>query len=357
MRPRRRNGGKPLPPIATASPMARENLPAPLVYYPGRGGAFFAFASGRDEMPALCACAEGAVHNLIRLAGQTGGEGPARLNPDDYALFPDVLVHAILGRPDPVAALRFRPGLCHRCNLVPPTLRYCHEAEGQRFVQTYGWYINQTYLRLGIHPSGEQYLPDVCPPEFHDALNRIAATKALGRAMRAQLAALMNGARRAIPRKEQSHWPNVTKAEAAPLEELDGQLYRPRHELGNAVQNMTRSEFGVRAIGDGWVSETQLYRLVCQLCPGEEVLRHHRPDWLEGLELDLYLPGRRLAIEYQGQQHFHPIKAWGGEAALRELQARDARKADLCLALGIRLVPIDYTEPLTAEHVRVRIES
>jgi hypothetical protein len=99
------------------------------------------------------------------------------------------------------------------------------------------------------------------------------------------------------------------------------------------------------------VSETLLYQIVSRLVRPERVLRHFRPDWLEGLELDLYLPDRRLAIEYQGQQHFYPIAAWGGIGALKGLRRRDAKKARACQQNGVRLVTFDYTEPLTDDHV------
>jgi hypothetical protein len=348
--PRPANRGKQLPPIALTSLLAREDLPAPLVYYPNRYGAFFAFAATRSEPPALCACAEEPIHNLIRLAA-----AGRRLDPMDYRFFPDTIAMALAGQEDTLAALTFRPGLCHRCNQAPPSLRYCHEAEGQRFVQTYGWYINQNYLRLGIHPESHRYLPDVCPPECQEVLHRIQALTDQARSVRAQLAALMNSERREIPRAERSHWPNVTLAEAAPLEAIEQQLGKPRRELANAVQNLTRAEFGHRAIGEAWLSENRLHEIVCRLFPGETVVRHHRPEWMDGLELDLYLPGRKLAFEYQGQQHFHPIKAWGGEVALRDLQERDARKVLVCSQAGVRLVVVAYTEPLTDEHIRERL--
>jgi hypothetical protein len=326
-------------------------LPAPLAYYPNRYGVFIAFAPDRGEQPVLCACAEGAVRNLFRLAQPGAGNLP----PLDYGLFPDPVARVLVGQADPLAVLTFRPGLCHRCNLVTPTVRYCHEKDGTRFVQTYGWYINQTYLRLGIHPTTQTFLPDVCPPEYHDLLGRIQDLAAEARAIRARLVALLNGERREIPRAERSHWPNVTLAELAPLEAVEQGLNKPRYDLRNLVENVTRAEFGARAIGDGWVSETQLYHLIGRIFPGEQVLRHHRPDWLEGLELDVYLPGRRLAVEYQGQQHFHPIKVWGGEAALQQLQARDARKAAICRQARVDLITVDCTEPLTEEHIQQRL--
>ncbi|MCK4392664.1 hypothetical protein KAX17_07125 [Candidatus Bipolaricaulota bacterium] len=89
---------------------------------------------------------------------------------------------------------------------------------------------------------------------------------------------------------------------------------------------------------------------------GEEVLHHHRPEWLEGLELDVYVPSRKLAFEYQGQQHFHPLQMWGGKAALEKTKERDARKRTLCTKVGVKLVQIDYTEPLTKQHIRSQLK-
>ncbi len=324
MRPRRNKA-----PIARSRSLAREELPAPLVYYPSRYGAFIAFAANREEPPALCTCAEEAVRNLGRL-------GEPDLSPDDYSLFPDVLTPTVLDG----MRLTFHPGLCHLCNGATPTLRYCHEAEGQRFVQTYGWYINQRYLRLGIHPVSHRYLPDVCPPEYHDVLGRIGELTARVRAARAERFARIN---------------QGLSDESQSVEAIEQQLNRPRREVANAIQNLLRAELGVRPVGDAWLSETELYRIVAGLFEGEQVLRHHRPEWLEGLELDLYLPARRLAFEYQGEQHFTPIKAWGGEEALVQLQARDARKADICRRAGVELITIAYHEPLSEDHILQRL--
>jgi hypothetical protein len=81
------------------------------------------------------------------------------------------------------------PGLCHKCQLnknnlsnnyiseaarnkiIAPTLKYCNQMQGSKFVQQYGWYVQQTYLQLGIYPQsvfnwGFAYLPNVCPAEY-----------------------------------------------------------------------------------------------------------------------------------------------------------------------------------------------
>jgi hypothetical protein len=127
---------------------------------------------------------------------------------------------------------------------------------------------------------------------------------------------------------------------------------RASRVLSKKIENIVREEFGYKKVGERWTSETLLYQIAGCVYPNQEILRHHRPDWLNGLELDIFLPNLNLGIEYQGQQHFHPIDAWGGEEALKNVQERDARKAQICKDKGVTLITIDYTEPLTPEYLQ-----
>ena len=63
-----------------------------------------------------------------------------------------------------------------------------------------------------------------------------------------------------------------------------------------------------------------------------------RPDWLNGLELDLYWPDLGLAVEFQGDQHYLPI---AGLPELRAQQRRDRAKRQICRQAGVRLVNLD----------------
>ena len=64
-------------------------------------------------------------------------------------------------------------------------------------------------------------------------------------------------------------------------------------------------------------------------------------DWLKyknPLKLDFYLPDYNIAIECQGQQHFKPIKYFGGESELNTIIERDRIKKDLCELHNIKIL-------------------
>lgn len=64
-------------------------------------------------------------------------------------------------------------------------------------------------------------------------------------------------------------------------------------------------------------------------------------DWLKykkQLKLDFYLPDYNIAIECQGQQHFKPIKYFGGESELNTIIERDRIKKDLCESHNIKIL-------------------
>ncbi|RAP43578.1 MAG: hypothetical protein BZ136_09515, partial [Methanosphaera sp. rholeuAM74] len=87
-------------------------------------------------------------------------------------------------------------------------------------------------------------------------------------------------------------------------------------DLERKANNLTREEFGFRKIGERFVTETELYRIVKSLYPNHKVIHHYKSKWLGRQELDIFIPKLKLAIEYDGIQHFKPIEAWGGEEGL-----------------------------------------
>lgn len=333
---------------AADGPVMREQLPLPVVHYPRRG-AFLGFAEDENAMPVLCACARPAIEHAIRLHEQQAAVRDKGVHLLDPALVPERLVERTLAqRDDPLSALVFRRAVCHRCNLAQPALRHSHELEAGRFVQYYGWYVAQAYYRYGIDPETHAYLSDVCPDELLPYAETIAAAASAleDPSWEASMGASPGSG---APGLHASSLPIASRRYTA------RQYRRACTSLDKAIENTVRQEFGFRPVGEGWISETMLYQIVARLYPGVVVVRCQHPAWLDGLELDVHLPELDLAFEYQGQQHFYPVKAWGGEEALQQVQARDEHKAALCAERGVALVAIDYTEPLSEAYVAKRV--
>jgi hypothetical protein len=309
----------------------KENLPLPYVQYPGHYGTFIMFSEGYNNQLFFCECCKDAVYNFLQLI-KFEDMSNTRISvtaPLSSQYFPyEVSMKSLEQELDEL--LVFKKKLCHRCNLTTPSVRYCHEMYGGNFKQYYGWYINQTKLKLGI--LNNNYIVGYTPMNFIELLeqykNGVKYVQGLN---------LLN-----VPfeynkfREITAIWSKNTKI---------------KNNCDKLIENITRQDFGFKKVGEAYISESILTNIVRNIFPYEEILIHHRPQWLNGLELDIYLPNKMLAFEYQGQQHFFSIKAWGGEKSYEKLQERDRLKKELCKHLNIKLLEIDYTEPLNEDYI------
>lgn len=121
-------------------------------------------------------------------------------------------------------------------------------------------------------------------------------------------------------------------------------------------------DVGVNSLRVEWTSkgETECARVLRVLFPSHSFSKV-RPNWLMNnypgrrtpprpLELDLYCPELKLAVEYNGQQHYAivPIFHGVGEDAPRKLyaqQQKDLKKKQLCAAVGVDLIIVRFDEP------------
>ena len=62
------------------------------------------------------------------------------------------------------------------------------------------------------------------------------------------------------------------------------------------------------------------------------------------LHFDFYLPDMRTVIEYDGEQHYQPIKHFGGEDQFKEILKRDEIKDKFCSDNNIRMIRISYKD-------------
>ena len=100
-----------------------------------------------------------------------------------------------------------------------------------------------------------------------------------------------------------------------------------------------------------WISESNLYVIVKKLFPEYKIEREASPEWLGMQRFDIYIPAKKLAIEYQGQQHYQIVPIFGGEDALARNIERDKEKQSKCKANGVNLIYFRYDEPQTEDYV------
>lgn len=317
--------------VVGLSSITMEDLPYPIVYYPSLYGAFFAFSDDIDSDIYFCECEREAIENYIALRKQSPLKNytGSKTYPLGSDYFSEMIAEKSRKNPDdPLAQFKFKPNLCHRCNNRLPRLDYCLDmyAGGSKFKQTYGWFINQEYFRCGIDPyQSDNILEQNCPPEIMDFKIRCDTLQ--------------------------------KRLDINPEDkDLQDELTMYNREFHNSIENKARESLGFKKIGETWVSETILFNIVKGLFTSSKVIKHHRPKWLEGLELDIYLPEEKLAFEYQGIQHFIAVDHWGGSSQLQKQQEHDRRKIALCEKRQVRLIHINYDDPLTTEYIKSKVQ-
>lgn len=377
-----------------------DNLPFPVVKYPPHYGTFIGFKREPDGDLYFCSCAREAIENYVRCEyeGLTGSRQVPTLENVLNGEFPeetkDMVQHTgINDAREIVQVLRFKEGLCHVCNAVVPKQRYCHEMYGTVFRQNYGWYVYKKAYEYGIcKPKSNTLLADTLfdslPGEIIDVVDddlldeleaKVDRFKQLRQKrwdrsreiedakkneiqeLREELGyergskAYYNGLE-AIRDKYEVKEP-LPPVEQAELDELREELSENSKRVSDTVENEVRQSLGHYEKGNRWTSETILYQLVTSKYGDEFTIeRHHRPEWLDGFELDIFLVEAGIGIEYQGVQHYEVVEHWGGEEGLAERQARDERTRELCEEHGISLVEVRHDEELSEELVTAKLD-
>lgn len=97
-----------------------------------------------------------------------------------------------------------------------------------------------------------------------------------------------------------------------------------------------------------WKAEHAAFLALKTKLPAVEIIQHARPIWLAPQHLDIYLPAHKVAIEYQGEQHYRPIEIFGGTEGFEATVRRDEAKRRLCALAGVRLEHIHFADDLDA---------
>lgn len=112
----------------------------------------------------------------------------------------------------------------------------------------------------------------------------------------------------------------------------------------------------------GRVGEWTLECILCLAVDDRDFRRNVRPEWFtlgvgEGrMEIDFWFRRRRVAIEFQGRQHYeYEPEMHENRREFMEQQRRDNIKAGLCLRHGIHYIEIPAHE-LSIDYVREKVQ-
>lgn len=342
--------------------VAKENLPFPTVLYPGHYGAFLAFAENENSTPNFCSCAYEAIENYIRikkLQPRCTNSDPRKMYILSVQDFPASIIEELIEKGvkenNVMKSLSFEEKLCHECNLQTPHYRYCHEMYGGAFKQNYGWYIAKKGFEWGFDRYATKILvPEASPEELMTLLQdeEFGEIREKFSLLTKKNDCQSNGFK-SFPHHEKNEFASILW-ERAKLSKSLSKYYR---KIGNIIENEVRYKFGHNKIGEAWTSETILYYIIKKIYPKYTVHRHFRPKFMEGLELDIYIEELKIGIEYQGIQHYKPVKHWGGKESLIQLKERDARKKKLCEKLDIPLIYFEYNDGLSDEFVLQKLRA
>lgn len=113
------------------------------------------------------------------------------------------------------------------------------------------------------------------------------------------------------------------------------------------AEDLYRKTIGMPKVGEGWISETELFYKISDYFKNDEVIHHASPKWLSRQHLDVYFPKLNIGIEYQGAQHYEPIEFFGGQEAFEKTVERDKRKKQLCEQHKCHLIYVDKGYEIT----------
>ncbi len=116
------------------------------------------------------------------------------------------------------------------------------------------------------------------------------------------------------------------------------------------ADNNFRKKNKIPLIGEGWANEANLRKILKQFFPKIEI--EYSPKWINQKRLDIFLPSKKIAIEYHGEQHYKPNKFFGGKEAFKKRIKSDQEKKELCLKKGVSFVEWPYTIKVNRRNVK-----
>ena len=143
---------------------------------------------------------------------------------------------------------------------------------------------------------------------------------------------------------------------------FDMELYARAYEESKRKYKAKMAEYESRVLSQisanggkisKWANESNLFASVAKDYP--DAIYQYRAEWLGLRTLDIYIPSLKIGIEYQGEQHYHPVDIFGGQEGYENTVKRDKQKAKLCQKNGVKLLLWKYDEVISKNQIERRI--
>lgn len=100
------------------------------------------------------------------------------------------------------------------------------------------------------------------------------------------------------------------------------------------------------------ISETKIYEYIKDNI-NRRIVKQKKFKWLNGKSLDIYIPSMKIAVEYQGRQHFVPVSIYGGEKHFLKQKQRDIDKYNECKEHNIKLFYFSKEKEIPNEYLDI----
>lgn len=103
-----------------------------------------------------------------------------------------------------------------------------------------------------------------------------------------------------------------------------------------------------------WKSEYEMFKLIRKF--HNDAVYQYKAAWLDRQSLDVFIPSRRIGVEYQGRQHYEVIEIFGGEEGYNKQKELDIKKKKVCAENNVNLIEWRYDEPINEIILRNKIK-
>lgn len=104
-----------------------------------------------------------------------------------------------------------------------------------------------------------------------------------------------------------------------------------------------------------WINQHLLFKNTEKIFQNSNtaVFREYSPKYLGLQRFDVYfeINNKKIAFEYQGEQHFKPIDFFGGQKGLDKRKALDLKKKNKCKRHSVNLIEFHYSEKISVNSI------